>query len=49
VAGVDAVEGREVEVGGEEGVVVGGGHGGGRGGEGGAGGRGGACPGAEGA
>lgn len=47
VAGLDAVEGREVEVGDEEGVV-GGGHGGG-GGEGGAGGGRGPRPGAEGA
>ena len=45
VAGLNAVEGREVEVGGEEGVV--GGHRGG--GEGGAGGGGGAFPRAEGA
>lgn len=47
VAGLDAVEGREVEVGDEEGVVGGGGHSGG--GEGGAGGGRGPRPGAEGA
>lgn len=49
VAGLDAVEGREVEVGDEEGVVGGGHGGGGGGGEGGAGGGRGPRPGAEGA
>lgn len=45
VAGLDAVEGRKIEVGDEEGVVGGHGHGG----EGSAGRGGGACPGTEGA